>query len=101
MNDDLHDFEQFMKRREDAARAYVGGDAAPLGRIVARVSPATFFGPRGGYEQGPDQVYSIYERDAAHFTSGDTSFEVLHMAASGGIAYWVEFQRATARHRGG
>ncbi len=73
MNDDLHDFEQFMKRREDAARAYVRGDAAPLGRIVARVSPATFFGPRGGYEQGPDHVYSIYERDAAHFTSGDTS----------------------------
>ena len=69
MNDDLHDFEQFMKRREDAARAYVLGDAAPLGRIVARVSPATFFGPRGGYEQGSDHVYSIYERDATHFTS--------------------------------
>jgi hypothetical protein len=27
MNNDLHDFEQFMKRREDAARAYVNGDA--------------------------------------------------------------------------
>ena len=33
MNDDLHDFEQFMKRREDAARAYVNGDAEPVSRI--------------------------------------------------------------------
>ena len=97
MNDDLHGFEQFMKRREDAARAFVRGDAAPLGRIAARVSPATFFGPQGGYEQGPDHVYSIYERDAAHFTSGDTSFEILQMAASDGIAYWVGFQRALVR----
>jgi Domain of unknown function (DUF4440) len=97
MNDDLHGFEQFMKRREDAARAFVRGDAAPLGRIFARGSPATFFGPQGGYEQGPDHVYSIYERDAAHFTSGDTSFEILQMAASDGIAYWVGFQRALVR----
>src|SRR3954470_22494271 len=97
MNDDLHDFEQFMKRREEAARAFVRGDVTPLGRIVARVSPATFFGPQGGYEQGPDQVYSVYERDVAHFTSGDSSFEILQMAASDGIAYWVGFQRALAR----
>ena len=97
MNDDLHDFEQFMKRREDTARAFVRGDIGPLGGIVARVSPATFFGPQGGYEQGPHHVYSIYERDAAHFTSGDTSFEILQMAASDGIAYWVGFQRAMAR----
>jgi hypothetical protein len=97
MNDDLHDFEQFMKRGDEAARAFVRGDAAPLGRIAARVSPATFFGPQGGYEQGPDHVYSVYERDAARFTSGDTSFESLHMAASDGIAYWVGFQRAMAR----
>jgi ketosteroid isomerase-like protein len=97
MNDDLHDFDQFMKRREDAARAFVRGDAASLGRIVARVLPATFFGPQGGNEQGPDHVYSIYERDAAHFTSGDSSFEILQMAASDDIAYWAGFQRAMAR----
>ena len=97
MNDDLHDFEQFMKRREEAARAFVRGDVARLGRIVARVSPATFFGPQGGYEQGPDHVYSIYERDAARFTSGNTSLEILQMAASDDIAYWVGFQQAMAR----
>jgi hypothetical protein len=100
MNDDLHDFEQFMKRRENTARAFVRGDVAPLGQIVACVSPATFFGPQGGYEQGPNHVYSIYERDAAHFTSGDTSFEILQMAAGNDIAYWTGFQRAMTRLNG-
>ena len=93
----LRDFERFMERREEAARAFVSGEAAPLGRIVARDLPATFFGPGGGYEQGPDHVYSVYQRDAARFISGDTSFEILQMAASDTIAYWVGFQRASAR----
>jgi hypothetical protein len=92
----LRDFERFMERREEAARAFVSGEAAPLGRIVARDLPATFFGPQGGYEQGPDHVYSVYQRDAARFSAGDTNFEILQMAASDGIAYWVGFQRATA-----
>jgi len=89
-----------MERREKAARAFVSGEAAPLGRIAARDLPATFFGPQGGYEQGPDHVYSIYERAAARFLAGDTNFEILQMAASDGIAYWVGFQRATARLEG-
>ena len=96
-SDLLRDFERFMKRREQAARAFVSGNAAPLGRIVARDMPATFFGPQGGYEQGPDHVHSVYQRDAARFISGDTNFEILQMGASEGIAYWVGFQRATAR----
>lgn len=100
-NDDLRDFEQFMKRREEAARAYVGGDAAPLGRLVARVSPATFFGPQGGHRQGAGEVWTTYERDAAIFEQGsDTSFEILHMAAGEGVASWVGLQRANARMRG-
>src|SRR5215213_6356139 len=86
--EDLRDFERFLERREEAARAFVSGEAAPLGRIVARVLPATFFGPQGGYEQGPNHVHSVYERDAARFISGDSS------------AYWVGFQRATARLEG-
>ena len=49
--EDLRDFERFLERREEAARAFVSGEAAPLGRIVARVLPATFFGPQGGYEK--------------------------------------------------
>jgi hypothetical protein len=96
-SDLLRNFERFMERREQAARAFVSGEAAPLGRIVAGDLPATFFGPQGGYEQGPDHVYSVYERDAARFSEGDTNFEILQMAASDGIAYWVGFQRANAR----
>ena len=101
MSDDLHDFKQFMKRREQAAGAYVGGDAAPLGRMSARHSPATFFAPMGGYVQGADTVLSRYERDAESFERGSEShFEILHMAASDGLAYWTGFQRASARMRG-
>jgi ketosteroid isomerase-like protein len=101
MDNDLKDFEQFMKEREDAARAYVSGDAAPLRSISTRVSPATFFGPQGGYRQGADDVFSKYEHDAAIFEpGGDSNFEILQTAASDGIAYWVGFQRADARMSG-
>jgi ketosteroid isomerase-like protein len=101
MSNDFHDFEQFMKRREDAARAYVNGDAGPVGRIATHSSPATFFHPGGDYEQGAEQVSSRYARDAEHFEAGgDSSFEILHMEASDGIAYWVGFQCATARLKG-
>jgi len=101
MQNDLQAFKQFMQQREDAARAYVSGDAGPLGRVVAHESPATFFGPQGGYRQGADEVWATYEHDVESFASGsDSHFEILHMAASDGIAYWVGFQRATAHMRG-
>jgi ketosteroid isomerase-like protein len=101
MSNNFHDFEQFMKRREDAARAYVNGDAGPVSGIAAHSSPATFFHPGGDCEQGAEQVASRYARDAKHFEAGgDSSFEILHMAASDGIAYWVGFQRATACLKG-
>ena len=100
-NNDLRDFEQFMQRRDEAAHAYVCGDATPLGRIVARVGDATFYPPRGGYVQGVDDVSSTYERDATAFApGGESSFEILQMGASDGLAYWVGFQRATVYMRG-
>jgi len=102
MNEGLRDFGQFMKRREAAARAYVRGDAGPLSRLVTRLAPATFFGPNGGYDQGPDQVYSTYEGGAAQFEpDGNSLFEIFQMDASDSIAYCVGLQRATVRMRGG
>jgi len=101
MKNDFHDFEQFMKKREKAASAYVRGDAAPLGRVIAHDLPATFFAPTGGYEQDADKVAARYKHDAEFFAlGGDSHFEILHMAASDDVAYWVGFQRATAHMRG-
>jgi ketosteroid isomerase-like protein len=101
MNTDLHDFEKFMRLREDAAGAYVRGDAAPLGQIVTHSAPATFLGPQGGYRRGAEDVASTYTRDATSFTpGGDTHFEILDMAASDGMAYWVGFQHAKVYMRG-
>lgn len=101
MHNDQRDFEQFMKQRSKAALAYINGDVTPLGELVAHHSPATFFRPSGDYYQGAEAVWSQYERDATSFESGsEGQLEILHMAASDGLAYWVGFQRATARLRG-
>ena len=97
---DLEDFERFMQEREAAARRFVNGDVAPLGRIVAMRAPATFFGPGGGHTGGPREVYALYESDSARFAVGDTHFEVLHMGAGDGLAYWTGIQVATARLQG-
>lgn len=98
---DLRDFEQFMRQREEAAGAYISGDAAPLGRVAAHAGDATFYAPRGGFVQGGEAVWSRYERDVAAFApGGENAFEILQMGASDGLAYWVGFQRATAHLQG-
>lgn len=101
MSDDLHDFERFMKRREEAARAYVSGDMAPVGRLLTGADPSTFFGPGGGYTEGADAVRSTHEHGAKSFEpGGDSRFEILQQGASDGIAYWVGLQKATTHMRG-
>jgi ketosteroid isomerase-like protein len=101
MSDTLADFERFMKRRIEAADAYVRGDAAPLGAMVAQELPATFFSPRGDATKGAPEVAERYQRDAQSFEPGGSNkIEVLQMATSGDVAYWVGFQRARARIKG-
>jgi ketosteroid isomerase-like protein len=97
MSDDTSDFTEFMKHREAAARAYVRGEPGLLEGIAVRALPATFFGPHGGALQGATNVSATYRRDAAAFEAGETRFEVLQMAASGGVAYWTGFQHASGR----
>ncbi|MEO7716183.1 MAG: nuclear transport factor 2 family protein [Capsulimonas sp.] len=95
------DFEEFMKRRAKAANAYVNGDAKPLSGLTAQKSPATFFGPGGGFTQGAGDVQSRYEKDAKSFEpGGDSELEILQMGAGDGVGYWTGFQKATVRMPG-
>jgi ketosteroid isomerase-like protein len=101
MNNDLHDFKQLMKQREEASRAFVNGDIGPLDRIATHVSPATIFGPKGDCIEGADKVNAANATGAKNFESGGESrFEILQIAANDGIAYWVGIQWATARMKG-
>jgi ketosteroid isomerase-like protein len=101
MSDDLHDFEQFMQRRDEAARAYVNGDPQPLSHIATSTLPATFFSPRGDFVQGSTEVSARYDADATAFDSNsENTMEILQMGASTGIAYWVGFQRARVHLKG-
>jgi ketosteroid isomerase-like protein len=101
MTQELRDFETFMRRRESIAGSYVNGDTSPLREIITGQSPATFFGPKGGFNAGAKEVAANYDESAKSFgPGGNNRFEILHMAADGGLAYWVGFQRATSRMRG-
>jgi ketosteroid isomerase-like protein len=101
MNDAQKDFEKFMQRRTAAASAYANGEVVALREIAARELPATFFGPKGGHADGAAEVWRTYEKDAQVFERGsESTLEILQMAASDDVAYWVGFQRAAVRMRG-
>ncbi len=98
----LYDFEPFLTQREDAARAYVCGDAAPLGRLAARVHPATFFPPRGGHREGTSDVAATLRRGTPPSFDRRVKlyFDILAHAAGDSVAYWTGFQRAKVQMQG-
>lgn len=93
MSNDMRDFEQFMKQREEASNTFMNGDFGPLDRISTHGLPATFFSPNGNYVVGADKVNATNASGASLFEAGSTNrFEILDMAASDGIAYWVAYK---------
>lgn len=101
MSKQQQDFKTFMKERQNVATAYVSGDAAPLGRVVAQESPAVFMSPGGGVVQGTKEVWLRYQEDAARFEARSTTeMEIFDMAAGDTVAYWTGIQKAQARIKG-
>jgi ketosteroid isomerase-like protein len=100
MNSDFRDFAAFMTTRASAAQAFVNGNVEPMSSLLTSVSPATFFGPGGGVDEGPEQVFSTFKSQAAPFESGQSDFQIHQMAANGELAYWVGLQRVSARQIG-
>lgn len=95
------DFDAFIKQRQEAATAYVGGNAAPLAAVAAQDLPATFMGPGGGAVHGTQEVLARYAQDARIFEAGGaTELEILEMAAGDTVAYWTGFQSAKVRMHG-
>ncbi len=98
---DQDDFTAFLDQRRAVARAYVNGDAGPLGEIATQSNPATFFPPHGGREQGAGHVTAVNARGARSFSAGgETTLEILHCQASADLAYWTGLQHATVRLAG-
>ncbi len=94
-------FERFMQRREEAAKAYVRGDAGPVLDISPEHGSATFFPPNGGSVIDAAKVTERYAEDAKSFANDATSrFEILQQAASGDTAFWTGFQIADVKMDG-
>ena len=95
------DFEAFMKRRQEAASAYVRGDPAPVNQLATVLEPASFFGPGGGIDKGAAHIRAAYRDGSAQFEAGsDSTLEILQQAANDTIAYWTGIQHATAKLKG-
>ena len=92
------EFTQFLKTREEAARAYVRGDGTPLESLVSQQGDACFHSPGGDTVTGAGAVAERYRKDATAFRpEGVTHFEVLQQSTSGELGFWTGFQIATAQ----
>jgi ketosteroid isomerase-like protein len=87
-----------MQTREQAARAYVNGDAGPVDALSTDTSPASFFGPDGGVIAETGAIRDAFRSGARTFApGGESSLEVLDAREGGDIAYWCGVQHATVR----
>lgn len=94
-------FDALMKEREQAASAYVRGDASPLDKLVARDGEASFFPPMGGTVSGADAVKAQYDEGARSFgASGKSHLKVIQSDASGALAFWTGVQEADVEFAG-
>jgi ketosteroid isomerase-like protein len=101
MSDSSGDFNHFMTQRKAASDAYVNGDIAPLDTVSTHTSPATLFGPKGDVVQGADRVNAVNAKGASMFAPGsENTFDVMHQAADGNLAYWAGIQRSAVRMKG-
>lgn len=94
-------FAEFLEQREEASTAFVNGDFDPLEAMSTDRSPATIFGPRGDAVEGAANVNSANAAGAARFRRGSTnSFQIMHSAGDGAIAYWAGIQHSVVRMKG-
>lgn len=100
MKHDDEEFSRFIVEREQAARAFVNGNVDLLNAMVASALAVTFFEPGGAVISGAEAVRDRYRTNAARFSDGTYSFEILHAEASGPIGYVVGIQRGAARVAG-
>lgn len=90
---DVQTFTEFLKAREDAARAYVTGRPDLLLEMSATSGPASTFDPSGHVVTGAEAVNKDNEDGAASFgPGGRTYFEVLDQGENEGLAYWSGYQ---------
>ena len=91
----MTEFDEFMRSREAASTAFVGGEAAPLLAMSVTDDPASIFPPTGAIVRGAEAVNSGNHRGAAAFAPGaENEFEVVHSGADGSLGYWTGLQRS-------
>ena len=78
-NEQLKDFESFMKVRLEASNDFVEGKFEPLEKISVKKSPAAIFPPPCMCIQGVNEVNAFNEKGATNFLPGvKNEFEVMH-----------------------
>jgi ketosteroid isomerase-like protein len=89
-------FDDFLKSRENAARAYVTGAADLLLGMTASTGPAGFVAPDGTIATGAPQVRHAFTDGIEAFGPDSTThFEILEKSATEDTAWWTGYQRAT------